>query len=143
MGEMTQLPWNADLVTLSACDTGLGDLYPGDGMMGLSTMLLATGNRGTVLSRWRVPDESAPLFMKLFYEEIQKGAGKPQALRNAQLGFFARQGRRLSGPATLGGLPVCRYSVVSCCYSTPWSKVFWRRCIDTVKNLQGIFSFRI
>ena len=88
MGEMTQLPWNADLVTLSACDTGLGDLYPGDGMMGISTMLLATGNRGTVLSRWRVVDESAPLFMRHFYEEIQKGAGKPQALRNAQLGFL-------------------------------------------------------
>ena len=88
MGEMTQLPWNADLVTLSACDTGLGDLYPGDGMMGISTMLLATGNRGTVLSRWRVVDASAPLFMRHFYEEIQKGAGKPQALRNAQLGFL-------------------------------------------------------
>ncbi|MPN53097.1 hypothetical protein SDC9_200761 [bioreactor metagenome] len=88
MGEMTQLPWNADIVTLSACDTGLGDLYAGDGMVGLSTTLLATGNRGAVLSRWNVPDDSAPVFMRNFYSEVGKGVSGPEAVRKAQIALI-------------------------------------------------------
>ena len=88
MGEMTQLPWNADIVTLSACDTGLGDRYAGDGMLGLSTTLLATGNRGAVLSRWNVPDDSAPVFMRNFYSEVGKGVTGPEAVRKAQIALI-------------------------------------------------------
>jgi CHAT domain-containing protein len=85
MGELSAVKWNADLITLSACETGLGDLYVGDGMFGLSTVLLAGGAKGAILSRWTVPDESAPTFMRELYSEILKGVPPVEALRSAQI----------------------------------------------------------
>ncbi len=98
MGEMAQLPWNADIVTLSACETGLGDLFAGDGMVGLSTVLLAAGNKGAVLSRWTVPDESAPYFMKSFYNEIRRGGSGPEAVRKAQISLIGDKEMEFSLP---------------------------------------------
>jgi CHAT domain-containing protein len=85
MGELSTVRWNAELITLSACETGLGDLYVGDGMFGLSTVLLAGGAKGAVLSRWTVPDQSAPIFMNKMYSEILKGTSPVDALRAAQI----------------------------------------------------------
>ena len=85
MGELSTVKWNAELITLSACDTGLGDLYIGDGMFGLSTVLLAGGAKGAVLSRWTVPDVSAPEFMHKMYSEILKGTSPVDALKAAQM----------------------------------------------------------
>jgi CHAT domain-containing protein len=85
MGELSTVKWNADLITLSACETGLGDLYVGDGMFGLSTVLLAGGAKGAILSRWTVPDASAPAFMRKMYSEILEGVPPVEALRSAQL----------------------------------------------------------
>ncbi|MDR2176344.1 MAG: CHAT domain-containing protein [Synergistaceae bacterium] len=90
MGELSTVKWNAELVTLSACETGLGDLYVGDGMFGLSTVLLAGGAKGAILSRWTVPDESAPVFMRKLYSEILKGVPPVDALRAAQI--YLREG---------------------------------------------------
>ncbi|MDR1978943.1 MAG: CHAT domain-containing protein [Synergistaceae bacterium] len=89
MGELAMVRWNADLITLSACETGLGDLYVGDGMFGLSTVLLAGGAKGTILTRWRAVDESAARFMPKFYEGILDGREPVDALRDAQLALLS------------------------------------------------------
>jgi CHAT domain-containing protein len=85
MGELATVKWNAELITLSACETGLGDLYVGDGMFGLSTVLLAGGAKGAILTRWRAVDESAAEFMPKFYSNILEGQPPVEALRSAQL----------------------------------------------------------
>jgi CHAT domain-containing protein len=85
MGELATVKWNAELITLSACETGLGDLYVGDGMFGLSTVLLAGGAKGAILTRWRAVDESAAEFMPKFYSNILDGQPPVDALRSAQL----------------------------------------------------------
>jgi CHAT domain-containing protein len=85
MGELATVKWNAELITLSACETGLGDLYVGDGMFGLSTVLLAGGAKGAILTRWRAVDERAAEFMPKFYSNMLDGQPPVDALRSAQL----------------------------------------------------------
>lgn len=84
MGELSALRWRSELVVLSACDTGLGDLYIGDGMVGLNTVFLAGGVKGMLISRWRVPDDSAPDFMGMTYERIVGGASPVDAITAAK-----------------------------------------------------------
>ncbi len=84
MGELAALRWRSELVVLSACDTGLGDLFIGDGMVGLNTVFLAGGAKGMLISRWRVPDESAPDFMKVLYARIVAGEPPVDALSSAK-----------------------------------------------------------
>ncbi|MDI9370365.1 MAG: CHAT domain-containing protein [Synergistaceae bacterium] len=85
MGELSALRWRSELVVLSACDTGLGDLFIGDGMVGLNTVFLAGGVKGIVISRWKVSDESAPEFMRIAYERMAAGAAPVDALSEAKV----------------------------------------------------------
>ena len=88
MGELAALKWNVELLVLSACDTGLGDLFIADGMVGLSTVFLAGGAKGIVISRWRVADDSAPVFMGMMYQELASGKKPVEALSIAQNHFL-------------------------------------------------------
>lgn len=82
--EIADLSLSAQLVVLSACDTGLGEVT-GDGVVGLSRSLLAAGAQSTVVSLWSVPDEPTAALMQAFYTELWNGANKAQALRQAML----------------------------------------------------------
>ena len=77
---------NAELVVLSACNTGRGKIS-GDGVIGLSRSWMVTGVPSMIVSLWQVPDEEAtPLLMEKFYEEYNKeNSDKAQALREAML----------------------------------------------------------
>ena len=82
--EISQLSLTAQLVVLSACDTGLGEVT-GDGVVGLSRSLLAAGADSTVVSLWAVPDAPTADLMVAFYEGLQRGENKAVALRQAML----------------------------------------------------------
>jgi CHAT domain-containing protein len=82
--EIFNLKLNAELVVLSACDTGRGNLT-GDGVVGLSRSLIAAGVSSVVVSLWKVPDEPTALLMKEFYRNLQQNPNKAQALRQAML----------------------------------------------------------
>jgi CHAT domain-containing protein len=69
---------NADLVTLSACMTGLGVGAGGEGMLGFAQALLQKGARSVLLSRWKVDDNATALLMVRFYENL---LGKRKGLR--------------------------------------------------------------
>jgi CHAT domain-containing protein/Tfp pilus assembly protein PilF len=78
-----QLP--ADLVVLSACNTGRGDLT-GDGVVGLSRSLVAAGVPSVVVSLWSVSDNATKVLMEEFYRNLRvKKLAKAQALRQAML----------------------------------------------------------
>ncbi|NCC60652.1 MAG: CHAT domain-containing protein [Verrucomicrobiae bacterium] len=85
MGEIAAFRWRSELIALSACDTGLGELFIGDGMVGLSTVFLAGGAKGMVISRWRVSDETAPFLMEKMYSEIVSGKASVHALSLAKI----------------------------------------------------------
>ena len=84
VSDIYTLKLNADLVTLSACETGLGELKGGDDVIGLNRGFLYAGARSIVSSLWVVDDQATADLMTLFYSQLDTAA-KQDALRNAQL----------------------------------------------------------
>ncbi|MGJ5629436.1 CHAT domain-containing protein [Nostoc sp. CALU 1950] len=74
----------AELVVLSACDTGRGRIT-GDGIIGLSRSLISAGTPSVIVSLWSVPDAPTAELMTEFYQNLQKNPDKAVALRNAML----------------------------------------------------------
>lgn len=75
---------DADLVTLSACETGLSKIANGDDLVGLTRGFLYAGSSSIVASLWKVDDRATAELMSSFYKELQKN-DKVEALREAQL----------------------------------------------------------
>jgi CHAT domain-containing protein len=82
--EILDMRLNAELVVLSACDTGRGTIT-GDGVIGLSRSLITAGVPSIVVSLWKVPDDSTALLMTEFYKNLRTTNDKAQALRQAML----------------------------------------------------------
>jgi CHAT domain-containing protein/tetratricopeptide (TPR) repeat protein len=76
---------DADLVTLSACDTALGREMGGEGLVGLTRAFQYAGARTVLASLWSVSDVSTSRFMKRFYGYLHSGKTKDEALRAAQI----------------------------------------------------------
>jgi CHAT domain-containing protein/tetratricopeptide (TPR) repeat protein len=76
---------DADLVTLSACDTALGREMGGEGLVGLTRAFQYAGARSVLASLWSVADLSTARFMQSFYGHLRAGMTKDEALRAAQL----------------------------------------------------------
>jgi CHAT domain-containing protein len=75
-----------ELAVLSACETGLGEVAGGDGVLGLQRAFQLAGARTTVTSLWQVPDEATESLMTRFYENrLKQGMPALKALREAQL----------------------------------------------------------
>jgi len=84
--EIFNLKLNADLVVLSACQTGLGKLVRGEGMVGLTRAFMYAGTPSVVVSLWSVSDISTAALMGEFYKNLIKNKlSKTDALRKAQL----------------------------------------------------------
>jgi CHAT domain-containing protein len=75
------------LVTLSGCETALGKLKKGEGMLGLQRAFLQAGAQSVVVSLWSVEDSTAT-FMEAFYRNIRNGQNLAAALRNAKLRYL-------------------------------------------------------
>jgi CHAT domain-containing protein len=75
--------WGTELVVLSACDTGRGDVRPGQGIHGLRSALVIAGAETVVLSLWQVNDETTRLLMEDYYRHLLAGKGRAAALREA------------------------------------------------------------
>jgi len=83
--EISNLKLKAELVVLSACDTGRGRIT-GDGVIGLSRALISAGAPSIIVSLWKVPDDSTSILMQEFYQNLQRSrVNKAQALRQATL----------------------------------------------------------
>jgi len=82
-GELYTLDLPLDLVTLSACETGLGDISAGDDVIGLTRGFIYAGARTIVASLWKVDDETTRDLMVEFYRQLKK-TDKAEALRKAQ-----------------------------------------------------------
>ena len=88
MGEIMRLKLNADLVTLSACSTGLGKLVNGEGVLGLTRAFFYAGARNVAVSLWNVNDSATATLMKSFYGNLNRGLPKSAALRQAKLSLL-------------------------------------------------------
>jgi CHAT domain-containing protein len=88
----TTFRFRSDLIVLSACETGLGEVRAAEGVVGLPYAMMASGSRAALLSVWRVADEGAREFMGRFYARLRKGAGPAAALRETKLEFARSKG---------------------------------------------------
>jgi len=73
-----------DLVTLSACSTGIGQILDGEGVFGLRRAFTLAGARSLLVSLWPVPDDSTQALMTAFYQRLAKGVPKALALAEAK-----------------------------------------------------------
>ncbi|WP_299255113.1 CHAT domain-containing protein [uncultured Aquimarina sp.] len=79
---------NAELVTLSACNTSLGKLQKGEGVMSLARGFFNTGANSVISTLWKADDKSTQEIITGFYTYLKKGKSKPKALRQAKLDYL-------------------------------------------------------
>ncbi len=83
--ETYNLELNADLVVLSSCESGLGKLIKGEGMMALTRGFLFAGASNIIFSLWKIPDKQTSRLMIDFYREMLSGKSYSESLRAAKL----------------------------------------------------------
>jgi CHAT domain-containing protein len=88
VNSITGLRINAEVVTLSACSTGLGELASGEGMLGLVRAFLYAGARSVNVSLWKVSDTATPVLMQGFYRNLDRSIPPAEALRRAKIGMI-------------------------------------------------------
>ncbi|MBI3550979.1 MAG: CHAT domain-containing protein [Elusimicrobia bacterium] len=84
MSKIMGLRLNADVVALTACDTGLGQRLTGEGVMGLGRAFQYAGARNVLVSLWNVAEDSTTLFAERFFQYLHEGKTKREALRLAR-----------------------------------------------------------
>lgn len=83
--EIFGMELHADLVVLSACESGVNERKPGDELIGLTRALIYAGTPSVLVTLWHVNDFSTTLLMEKFYADLEQGMSKAKALQQAQL----------------------------------------------------------
>ena len=86
--DLYNLRLNADMVTLSACETGIGELQRGEGIISLARGFSYAGTKSLITSLWSVDDASTKELMEGFYRYIKAGKAKDEALHLAKLDYL-------------------------------------------------------
>ncbi|MGC1646382.1 MAG: CHAT domain-containing protein, partial [Candidatus Sulfotelmatobacter sp.] len=94
--EIIRLRLNAELTTLSACDTGVGKLQGQEGVSSLVEAFLVAGSKSVVASLWSADDTFASALMDRFYLRLGQGEDTGSALRGAKLDLLAKYGDQMS-----------------------------------------------
>ena len=98
--ELLALHSRADLIVVSACESGVGEWLDGEGAMGLPFALFAAGAAATLLTHWSVADKSSAAFMTRFLTKVDQGADAASALQQTKADFIAgREGEQWKAPA--------------------------------------------
>lgn len=85
LDEVQELKLDAELTVLSACDTGSGEFFTGEGVMGMSRGFLLAGSRSVVVSLWPVASKTTVTLMTHFYRHLKSGESKAASIRMAQV----------------------------------------------------------
>jgi CHAT domain-containing protein len=101
--EVYNLRLCADMVVLSACRTGLGELRHGEGIIGLTRAFTYAGARSVVTALWSVDDAWTMHFMEMFYKNLRAGQSKDAALANTKRAFIQDGGDGRENPIFWAG----------------------------------------
>jgi CHAT domain-containing protein len=88
--DIYNLSLNADLVVLSACETGIGELKRGEGIVSLARAFTYAGAKSIITTLWNVNDKSTMQIMENFYRNLKKGLTKDKALWQAKQDYLAK-----------------------------------------------------
>jgi len=100
--EIKSMQLNADLVVLSACETGFGKFQHGEGVASLGRSFMYAGVPSMVMTLWQLHDQSSVKLIELFYKYLDAGMYKDEALRQAKLDYIAANTGKASHPAFWG-----------------------------------------
>ncbi len=101
--EVFNMELPAEMVVLSACNTGVGQVQEGEGVMSLARAFAYAGVPSLVMSQWNVNDESTSKLMASFYQNLADGQRKDVALKNAKLDFLNNANEIQASPFYWGG----------------------------------------
>ena len=87
-GEIVQLKLNSDLVVLSSCNSGLGNVDASEGIIGMTKAFFEAGSKSVVVSLWEVNDKYTSKLMTLLYKKLSEGYDKDEAMRLAKIDFI-------------------------------------------------------
>ncbi|CAN5142932.1 tetratricopeptide repeat protein [soil metagenome] len=88
VADIYNMEFNADLVVLGACDTGLGTTFRGEGLIGFTRAFIYAGASNLAVSMWKVNDQATAYLMIDFYDYIRDGYSYSEALRLAKLNII-------------------------------------------------------
>jgi CHAT domain-containing protein len=97
--EISKMQLNADLVVLSACETGFGKFQKGNGTASLARAFMYAGVPALIVSLWEVNDGSTNILMGFFYSNLAAGMDKAEALRQAKLKYISNANNSSAHPA--------------------------------------------
>ncbi|MRX62542.1 CHAT domain-containing protein [Maribacter luteus] len=139
VADLYNLQIDADLVTLSACESGLGDLKRGEGFMSLARGFFYSGAASIASTLWKINDASSATLMSGFYKNLSRGDAKDLALQRAQIEFLnTNRDNGLSHPYYWSGF-VISGSTVPLATSYNWVYII----IGTIILLTGGFYYFI
>ena len=96
--ELMNLDMKAQLVVLSACNTGYGQIKAGEGVLSLGRAFAFAGVPSVLMSTWPISDKSTVSLMELFYRNLVDGAGKDKALHQAKLEYLQSADQNSANP---------------------------------------------
>ena len=96
--EIYNISTNAEMIVLSACETGTGAIQKGEGMASIARSFSYAGAKSLIASKWSVDDEATSQLMQFFFQNIKDGLTKDRALREAKLTFIEQVGGRNAHP---------------------------------------------
>ena len=97
--EISQMKLQADLVVLSACETGYGKFQQGEGILSLARSFMYAGVPSMVVSLWEVNDGATAWIMCVFYQNLMAGLAKDTALRAAKISYLEQTKGKTCHPA--------------------------------------------
>ncbi len=101
--ELFALEIPAELTVLSACNTGIGKIAKGEGIMSLGNAFQYAGTKSLLLTSWEVSDQTTPEIMKHFYAHLKNGMSKSKALQQAKLAYLNSANANRTHPFYWGG----------------------------------------
>ena len=97
--EIFDAQWQAELVVLSACNTGAGELRRGEGLLSMAYAFRSAGVPSQVASLWWVEDATTSFLMQRFYRYLRRGLSKSRALQKAKIDVIRAAGKNLKKAA--------------------------------------------
>ncbi|MEZ4886974.1 MAG: CHAT domain-containing protein [Chitinophagales bacterium] len=132
--ELYNMQLNAGLAVLSACNTGVGELKRGEGIMSLSRAFAFAGCPSMVMSLWSVPDEQTGILMENFYAALKMGQTKDAALRTAKLQYLQTQDNRGAYPYLWAGFVVIG-DTDAIQFENKWSTSIWIALLTSLTSI--------
>ena len=141
LSELYALKLKADLVVLSACDTGLGKFETGKGVVSMNNAFLYAGVPNTISTIWSVPDENSKNIMVSFYEQLNTGQSTAEALQSAKKIYLdATSNPKLKHPFYWAGF-IHHGQATHIAFSNQWNYL-WFGLIGIVGAVLAVFFIR-